>query len=47
MSGVWPLRILTTIDQSFLLIFCTERIVTDRSEWRLTSTVGYNRFSSK
>ena len=29
MSGVWPLRILTTIGQSFLLIFCTDRIVTD------------------
>jgi hypothetical protein len=47
MSGVWPLRILITFDQSFLLIFCTERIVTDRRESRLTSTVGYNRFSSK
>ena len=48
MSGVWPLRILECANigrhiQSFLLIFCTGRIVTDAHSAYATSTAGYNQ----
>ena len=40
-SGVWPLRILSLGTQAFLLIACTDRIVT-----HVLSTVGFTRVPS-